>query len=71
VATQFKRLVARFEGFKTVLLDFTGIDEIGQAFADEIFRVFASTHPGVELMPIFAAEAVMQMVHRARGRTAA
>mgnify|MGYP001765995543 CR=1 FL=1 len=69
--SQAKRLVARFEGFKTVLLDFTGIEEIGQAFADEIFRVFASTHPSVELVPIHAADPVTQMIHRARGHDAA
>lgn len=69
--SQAKRLVARFEGFKTVLLDFKGIEEIGQAFADEIFRVFASTHPGVELVPIYASDPVKQMIQRARGHDAA
>lgn len=63
--SQAKRLVARFEGFKTVLLDFTGIDEIGQAFADEVFRVFGLTHPGVELVPVNAIPAVQQMINRA------
>jgi anti-sigma regulatory factor (Ser/Thr protein kinase) len=69
--SQAKRLVARFEGFKTVLLDFNGIEEIGQSFADEIFRVFASTHAGVELVPIYASDSVKQMIHRARGHDAA
>jgi len=32
--SQAKRLVARFDRFKTVTLDFEGIDEIGQAFAE-------------------------------------
>jgi hypothetical protein len=63
--SQAKRLVARFEGFKTVLLDFTGIDEVGQAFADEVFRVFGLTHPDVELVPINAIPAVQQMINRA------
>ena len=64
--SQAKRLVARFEGFKTVLLDFTGIDDIGQAFADEVFRVFGMSHPSVELIPISATPAVQQMIHRAQ-----
>ena len=64
--SQAKRLVARFEGFKTVLLDFTGIDDIGQAFADEVFRVFCLLHPEVELVPIKAVPAVQQMINRAR-----
>jgi anti-sigma regulatory factor (Ser/Thr protein kinase) len=64
--SQAKRLVARFEGFKTVLLDFTGIDDIGQAFADEVFRVFCLLHPEVELVPIKANPEVQQMINRAR-----
>jgi anti-sigma regulatory factor (Ser/Thr protein kinase) len=64
--SQAKRLVARFEGFKTIRLDFNGVDEIGQAFADEIFRVFAAAHPNVALVPVEANEAVMRMVNRAK-----
>ncbi len=63
--SQAKRLVARFEGFRTVLLDFNAVDEIGQAFADEIFRVFANEHPDVELIPIRATTGVQQMINRA------
>lgn len=64
--SQAKRLVARFEGFKTVILDFSGVDEIGQAFADEIFRVFANAHPELELVEIHAAPDVEKMIIRAR-----
>ncbi len=63
--SQAKRLVSRFEKFKTVVLDFAGVEEIGQAFADEIFRVFATSHPEVELIPIHAATEVQQMIVRA------
>ena len=63
--SQAKRLVARFEKFKTVMLDFDGVEEIGQSFADEIFRVFANSHPGVELIPVNVTEAVHQMISRA------
>lgn len=63
--SQAKRLVARFEGFKTVILDFQGVEEIGQAFADEIFRVFPQLHPEVELIEVHAAPAVQQMIRRA------
>lgn len=34
--SQAKRLTMRFERFQTVVLDFTGVEEIGQAFADEV-----------------------------------
>lgn len=63
--SQAKRLVSRFEKFKTVVLDFTGVEEIGQAFADEIFRVFASSHPEVGLIPLHATNEVQQMIVRA------
>lgn len=48
--SQAKRLIARFDRFKTVILDFEGVQEIGQAFADELFRVYANDHPDVELV---------------------
>lgn len=63
--SQAKRLVSRFEKFKTVVLDFTGVEEIGQAFADEIFRVFASSHPEVSLIPFDTSTEVQQMIVRA------
>lgn len=49
--SQAKRLIARFDRFKIVIFDFDGIQEIGQAFADELFRVYAMAHPEVELLP--------------------
>jgi len=47
--SQAKRLLARFEQFKEVYLDFDGIESIGQAFADEIFRVFSNNHPDTQI----------------------
>lgn len=63
--SQAKRLVSRFEKFKTVILDFEKVEEIGQAFADEIFRVFALAHPAVTLIPVNVTEEVNQMIKRA------
>lgn len=51
--------------FRHVALDFAGVHWIGQAFADEIFRVFARAHPEVELMPVHADPEVQQMIRRA------
>jgi hypothetical protein len=65
--SQAKRVANRFERFKRVELDFTGIDEIGQAFADEMFRVFANAHPDIRITPINTAPAVSQMIRRAVG----
>ncbi|WHZ19396.1 MAG: ATP-binding region, ATPase-like [Rhodanobacteraceae bacterium] len=63
--SQAKRLMQRVERFRTVVLDFAGVTSIGQAFADEVFRVFASAHPGVELIPMHAVPQVQQMIRRA------
>ena len=68
--SQAKRLLARVELFRMVMFDFTGVDSIGQAFADEIFRVFAQEHPEIELVPHKANSAVKRMIDRAKsGKT--
>ncbi|HEY9461076.1 MAG TPA: DUF4325 domain-containing protein [Paralcaligenes sp.] len=59
--SQAKRLIARFDRFKIVTLDFDGIQEIGQAFADELFRVYGAAHPEVELLPKNMSEQVERM----------
>lgn len=65
--SQAKRLTMRFERFQTVVLDFTGVEEIGQAFADEVFRVFQQAHPGTKLLPVNMTTGVGNMVRRALG----
>jgi hypothetical protein len=60
--SQAKRLIARFEKFRTVVLDFKGVALIGQAFADEVFRVFAAAHPEVELLTLNAGKDVSGMI---------
>jgi len=64
--SQAKRLMARVERFKVVMLDFDGVESIGQAFADEVFRVFISQHPLIEVVPTNTVPAVRQMIDRSR-----
>jgi len=64
--SQAKRLIFRFEKFRTVILDFTGVEEIGQAFSDEVFRVFQKAHPETRLVPENMTAAVKNMVARAK-----
>jgi anti-sigma regulatory factor (Ser/Thr protein kinase)/biotin operon repressor len=66
--SQAKRLLARVDRFKTVLFDFNGVDIIGIAFADEVFRVFALRHPEIELIPIKTNSAVKRVIHRAQSK---
>ena len=63
--SQAKRVSHRFERFKRVELDFSGVSDIGQAFADELFRVFVAAHPTVRITPINTEPAVAQMIRRA------
>lgn len=64
--SQAKRMIQRFENFKTVVLDFQGVPEIGQAFSDELFRVFVKSHPEVMLLHVNAAPDVESMISRAK-----
>lgn len=63
--SQAKRLTARFNRFERVVLDFAGVHKVGQAFADEVFRVYALQHPAVDIVPIRAEPEVMTMIKRA------
>jgi anti-sigma regulatory factor (Ser/Thr protein kinase) len=61
-----RRLLARLEKWREVILDFSGVTSIGPAFADEVFRVFAQQHPEVRLRPMHPTAAVSRMIHRAQ-----
>ncbi|MCG5075103.1 STAS-like domain-containing protein [Paraburkholderia tagetis] len=63
--SQAKRLLARVELFKHVIFDFEDVDSIGQAFADQIFRVFAGEHPEIKLVPVNTNAEVKGMIKRA------
>jgi hypothetical protein len=67
--SQAKRVVSRLELFKTILFDFTGVPTIGQAFADEIFRVFANQNPTISIVPIHANSQVQRMIARVKQNT--
>jgi len=56
--------LARVDRFQEVLLDFSGVEMIGQAFADQIFRVFRNEHTDIKLVRINTNDDVEKMVHR-------
>jgi anti-sigma regulatory factor (Ser/Thr protein kinase) len=64
-----KRLTQRLERFREAILDFSGVESVGQGFADEVFRVWAQAHPETRLVPIDMDETVEFMVRRALART--
>ncbi len=67
--SQAKRLLVRFDRFEEIILDFQDVDMIGQAFADEIFRVFQQEYPKINLSHINANEQVLKMILRAQNPT--
>ncbi len=67
--SQARRLVSGLDDFKHVIFDFLGVDAVGQAFADEVFRVWSRLHPETRLTTNNANENVSLMIHRARNRS--
>ena len=64
--SQARRILARAERFKEVILDFTGVKEIGQGFADEVFRVFAKEHPDVNIVAVLTTPEIDRTITRAK-----
>jgi len=64
--SQAKRILNRVEKFNNVLLDFTDVDSIGQAFADEVFRVFTRKNPLINIQPIHTTESIDKMIRAAK-----
>jgi len=62
--SQAKRLMMGLDKFKTVFLDFKGVDSVGQAFVDEIFRVFKNEHPDINIKYVNATADVEHMIKR-------
>jgi len=62
--SQARRVLSGLEKFKSVILDFDKVPMVGQAFADEIFRVFKNSHPEIKIKPINMCEAVKFMIDR-------
>lgn len=62
--SQAKRLMSRIDQFKEVILDFKGLTSIGQAFADEVFRIYRREHPHVHINPIHMTADIIRMIQR-------
>lgn len=63
--SEAKRLALGLEKFDKVELDFTDVTEVGQGFADELLRVWASQHPNTTLIPINMSDPVAFIVDHA------
>lgn len=62
--SQAKRVLVGLDKFKSIILDFERVPTIGQAFADEVFRVFTNEHPNIKIQAINTNKAVQFMIDR-------
>lgn len=64
--SQARRVLTGLEKFRIVVFDFDKVSTVGQAFADEVFRVFHRKYPKIKLEVKNMSEGVRFMVERAR-----
>lgn len=64
--SQAKRLYFGFDKFKKIILDFSGVDDIGQGFAHELFCVFQKKHPEITMECINTNENIDRMIRHVK-----
>lgn len=64
--SEARRIVSGLDKFREIVLDFKGVKSVGQAFADEIFRVWQSNHLSAVIKVVNANEEVEFMIKRAK-----
>jgi hypothetical protein len=52
------------ERFREIVMDFQGVEGVGQGFVDEVFRVWTRTHPHITITPINMSPLVKIMIQR-------
>jgi anti-sigma regulatory factor (Ser/Thr protein kinase)/uncharacterized protein (DUF1330 family) len=61
-----KKLLKGLDSFRNVIVDFKGVDAVGQGFVDEMFRVWSRRHPNTRLHPVNMVPPVAFMVEHGR-----
>lgn len=64
--SQGRRILSGLDKFKRIILDFKDVDTVGQAFADEVFRVWKKRHPDVEIEYKNTNNNIVFMIKRAK-----
>lgn len=62
--SQARRILSGLDKYETIVLDFDKVTTVGQAFADEIFRVFQQGHSNIKIEAINMTEPVKFMIDR-------
>lgn len=65
--SEAKRLLHNLDKFSEIELDMRDVERIGQGFADEVFRVFASAHSEIKISAINAGKAAAAMIRHVGG----
>lgn len=65
--SQARRLLTGLDKFTIIVLDFDGVATIGQAFADEVYRVWQAKHPQIEINNVNINDNIEFMINRAKG----
>lgn len=60
--SQARKILYRLDRFKYVELDFTGVEYMGQGFADEVFRVFRNKCPSTKITAVNGNPAICGMI---------
>ena len=69
--SQARRILLGVEKFAEVILDFDGVANVGQAFADEMFRVWPRSNPGVDIGTVRVSEEIGRMIRNVLADAAA
>ena len=64
--SEAKRLLLGLDEYSVLDFDFENVNEVGQGFCDEIFRVYANRHPDKLLSYHGASNVVRYMIERSR-----
>ena len=64
--SEAKRLLLGLDEYAVLDFNFKNVDEVGQGFCDEVFRVYANRNPGKLLSYHGASDVVRYMIERSR-----
>ena len=67
--SQARRVLSSLEKFRSVVLDFDKVPTVGQAFADEVFRVFQNKHPKIKITSTNTNKNIEFMIQRAKNNS--
>ena len=64
--SEAKRLLVNLEKFREVELDFKGVKQLGQGFADEVFRIFVEKYPQLIINTSNTNPAIQAMINHVK-----